>query len=110
MFEELEMKDDEDKKETITLYNLKFEYEDQYYGKKEHDLENKEENLSKNQYYKIEDKKLGELEKVFKQIKTKIKLDFNFARFFKSETIFDIKKKKTKFFALFMIEKISLKE
>jgi hypothetical protein len=100
MFGELEMKDDENKKETITLYNLKFEYEDQYYGKKEHDLENKEENLSKNQYYKIEDKKLGELEKVFKQIKTKIKLDFNFTRFFKSETIFDIKKKENKNFCL----------
>ena len=37
------------KKEAITLYDLKFENADQYDEKKEQD-ENKKENLSKNQY------------------------------------------------------------
>jgi hypothetical protein len=73
------MKDDKVKKETITLYDLKFENEDKYSDKKE-DLKNKEKNLSKSKFYKIEDKKKEELEKVFKQVKTNIKLGFNLTK------------------------------
>ena len=56
MFGFLNMKDDKDKKEIITLYDLKPEKKDKYYNKKK-DLKNKEENLSKNKFYKIDDKK-----------------------------------------------------
>ena len=92
------------KKEAITLYDLKFEYKDPYYEKKEQD-ENKEENLSKNQFYKIEDKKLEELEKVFKQVKTNIKLGYNWDKSeFTSKNlpgiIFDLKTKEDKNFCL----------
>lgn len=107
ILEDSEMKDKKNNKEAITLYNLKFEYEDQYYEKEKQD-ENKEENLSKNQYYKIEDKKLEELEKVFKQVKTNIKLGYNlkkkFIKEFTSknipEIIVDIKAKDNKNLAL----------
>ena len=107
ILEDSEMKDKKNNKEAITLYNLKFEYEDQYYEKENQD-ENKEENLSKNQYYKIEDKKLEELEKVFKQVKTNIKLFYNlkkkFIKEFTSknipEIIVDIKAKDNKNLAL----------
>ena len=94
MFEDFEMKDEDAKKETITLYDLKFEKGCQYFENKEEDLEHKEENLIKSQYYKIDDKKLEELEKVFKQVKTKIKLDFQTAEKSKnlSQILFDIKK------------------
>ena len=92
------------KKEAITLYDLKFENADQYDEKKEQD-ENKKENLSKNQYYKIDDKKLEELEKVFKQVKTNIKLGYNWDKSeFTSKNlpgiIFDLKTKENKNFCL----------
>ena len=102
------MEDNNVNKETITLYNLKFEFKDEYFTKEEQHLAHKEENLNKNQYYKIEDKKLEELEKVFKQVKTNIKLGFNLKKCienretsrFLPEIIFDIKidikKKKAK--------------
>ena len=76
MFGYRNKEDDKVNKETITLYDLKFENKGKYYEKKE-DLKNKEKNLSKSKFYKIEDKKKEELEKVFKQVKTKIKLSFN---------------------------------
>lgn len=92
-----------DNKETITLYNLKFDYHSQ---KKE--SENNEEDLSQKPYYKIEEKKLEELEKVFKQVKAKIKLNFNLDDFFKNglasripDFLFDIKADKSK--SLFII-------
>jgi len=102
------MEDNNVNKETITLYNLKFEFKDEYFTKEEQHLDHKEENLNKNQYYKMEDKKLEELEKVFRQVKTKIKLGFNLKKCienretsrFLPEIIFDIKidikKKKAK--------------
>ena len=79
MFGYRNKEDDKVNKETITLYDLKFENKYKYYEKKE-DLKNKEENLSKNKFYKIDDKKKEELEKVFKQVKTKIKLSFNLTK------------------------------
>ena len=107
IFADLGKKNKKVNKEAITLYDLKFEYKDPYYEKKEQD-ENKEENLSKNQFYKIEDKKLEELEKVFKQVKTNIKLGYNlekrFIKKFESnnipEILFDIKTKDNKNFCL----------
>ena len=61
-------------KETIKLYGLKFENEDRTIKNEEIELKDKKEDLTKNKYYKIDDKKLKELEKVFKQVKTKIKV------------------------------------
>ena len=84
MFGFLNMKDDKDKKEIITLYDLKPEKKDKYYNKKK-DLKNKEKNLSKNKFYKIDDKKKKELEKVFKEVKAKIKLSFNLKKSSRSQ-------------------------
>ena len=92
------MKDDDVEKETIKLYNLKYENKNNLFGSKEQKLVNKEKDLSKNNYYRIEDKKLVELEKVFKQVKTKIKLNFNLIKLSEEhnmvlpEILFDIKK------------------
>ena len=72
------MKDDDVEKETIKLYDLNFGYKKELSEDKDRELKNKkEEDLSKNKYYKIEEKKLEELEKSFKQLKTKIKLNYN---------------------------------
>jgi len=98
MFRFQKMKDEIIEKETITLYGLKSEKKNQFFDYDDYDeeeeLDHKEENLSKNQYYKIDDKKLEELEKVFKQVKINIKLSFNLKN--KSgilpEILFDIKK------------------
>ena len=72
MFKNLKTEDDVEE-ETIILYDLKFRNENYFTRDEEKELEDKEEDLTKNKYYKIEDKKLKELEKVFKQVKTKIK-------------------------------------
>ena len=85
----LKIIDDEVEKETIKLYDFK---------NKEQELEHKEEYLNQKKYYRIDDKKLVELEKSFKQIKTKIKLGFDLTRLsrqrvqFLPEFIFDVKK------------------
>ena len=93
------MKDDDVEKETIKLYDLNFEYKNKLSEDKDRELEHKEEeDLSKNKYYKIEEKKLEELEKSFKQLKTKIKLNFNLKILSKErvqflpQILFDIKK------------------
>ena len=96
MFGYPKMKDKNIEKEAIILYDLKSEKKNQFFDyEEEEELDHKEENLSKNQYYKIEDKKLEELEKVFKQVKTNIKLKINFQQSFKAgilpEILFDIK-------------------
>jgi len=101
MFRFREREGNDNNKEIITLYDLKFELKDEYFPKKKEYLAQKKEKLSKNQYYKIEDKKLEELEKVFKQVKTNIKLGFNLKRYLKNrgtsrilpEIIFNIKTK-----------------
>ena len=67
------MKDDGVDKETIKLYGLNTK--GKCFEEKEQEPEDKEEDLSKNKYYKIDDKKREELEKVFKHIKTKIQLN-----------------------------------
>ena len=78
MFNYPKMKDDDVEKETIKLYDLNFGYKKELSEDKHRELEHKEEeDLSKNKYYKIEEKKLEELEKSFKQLKTKIKLNYN---------------------------------
>ena len=59
----LKIIDDEVEKETIKLFDFK---------NKEQELEHKEEYLNQKKYYRIDDKKLAELEKSFKQIKTKM--------------------------------------
>ena len=69
-------KDDDVEKETIKLYNLKYEYKSKLLENKEQKLVNKEEDINKNKYYRIDDKKRDELEKAFKQVKTIIKLSF----------------------------------
>ena len=69
MFQIQKKEDENIEKETILLYNLKF--------KKEQEILFKNENLSNTKYYAIDDKKLKELEKVFKQVKTNIKFNFN---------------------------------
>ena len=85
----LKIIDDEVEKETIKLFDFK---------NKEQELEHKEEYLNQKKYYRIDDKKLVELEKSFKQIKTKIKLGFDLTRLsrqrvqFLPEFIFDVKK------------------
>ena len=87
-------------KETITLYNLKFEYKNKFLSYKEQELEHKEENLRNNKHYKIDDKKLKELENVFKQVKVNIKLNINLKKSFEGaneagilpEILYDIKK------------------
>ena len=85
----LKIIDDEVEKETIKLFDFK---------NKEQELEHKEEYLNQKKYYRIDDKKLVELEKSFKQIKTKIKLGFGLTPLsrrrvqFLPEFIFDIKK------------------
>lgn len=61
--------------ETIELDELIPKEEKGINENKGEELENKKENISSNQYYKIETKKREELEKVFKEIKTKIKLN-----------------------------------
>ena len=103
-------------KEIIKIYDLKFENKKGIFRNKEKELDNKMEDLSKIQYYKIEDKKREELEKVFKQIKANIKLSFNLEKSFKRdkqtiipEILYDIKIEKNNIFALFMMENISLK-
>ena len=85
------LQDDNVEKEIITIYDLKIRQE----------LDNKNKNLSEIPYHKIEDKKREELEKVFKQIKTNIKLSFNLEKSFKRgketiipEILYDIKKEK----------------
>ena len=90
---------EDDKKETIILYDLKNKYKKQSFKNKEQELVHKEEkDLNKKKYYKIEDKKLEYLEKSFKQIKTKIKLGFDLTILsnqivqFLPEFLFDIKK------------------
>ena len=90
---------EDDKKETIILYDLKNKHKKQSFKNKEQELVHKEEkDLNKKKYYKIEDKKLEYLEKSFKQIKTKIKLGFDLTRLsrqrvqFLPEFIFDVKK------------------
>lgn len=69
MFQIQKKEDENIEKETILLYNLKF--------KKEQEILFKNENLSNTKYFAIDDKKLKELEKVFKQVKTNIKFNFN---------------------------------
>lgn len=61
--------------ETIQLDDLINKEEKGIYENKRKELENKNENLSIYQYYKVEAQKREELEKVFKEIKTKIKLN-----------------------------------
>ena len=101
MFGYPKMKDDVEK-ETIKLYDLKFEGKKQIFENEEQKLEDKEEDLNKSKYYRIEDKKLQELEKVFKQIKTNIKLNFNLKQSTTNETqilpeiIFNRKEEKNK--------------
>ena len=80
MFKNLKAEDDVDE-ETIKLYDLKFKNKNGFRDE-EKKLEDKEEDLTKNKYYKIEDKKLKELQKVFKQVKTKIKLNFDMGKLF----------------------------
>ena len=72
--------EDDVEKETIKLYNLKFEGKIQYFKeeKKEQELNDKIKDLRKIKCYKINDKKLQELEEAFKQIKTNIKLNSKF--------------------------------
>jgi hypothetical protein len=72
MFRYPKMEDDIEN-EVIKLYNLKSKHEN--HEKEVQELDDKEEDLNKNKYYKIEEKKLKELEKVFKQTKIKIKLN-----------------------------------
>ena len=101
MFGYREFKDDTEK-ETIKLYDLKFERERKFFGNEEQEFEDKEEDLSKNKYYRINDKKLKELEKAFKQLKTKINLNINLKQSFDKgyrilpEILFNIKKEKNK--------------
>ena len=98
MFRNLKLEVDTDE-ETIKLYDLKFKNENRFTRDEEKKLEDKEEDLTKNKYYKIEDKKLKELEKVFKQVKTKIKLNFDMGKLFEHrsksmtlpEILFDVK-------------------
>ena len=86
------------KEEEIKLYDLKFE--SRFFREEENKLKDKEKDLSKIDYYKIENKKLKELEKVFKQVKTKIKLknklgelsDYENKPETLLESIFDIKR------------------
>ena len=83
------MKDDDVEKETIKLYDLNFGYKKELSEDKDRELKNKkEEDLSKNKYYKIEEKKLEELEKSFKQLKTKIKLNYNLKILSKERVLF----------------------
>ena len=77
MFGYAKMNDETVEKETITLYDLKFEYKNEYLSHKEKESVHKEENLKNNKFYKIDDKKQKELENVFKQVKTYIKLNYN---------------------------------
>ena len=91
-------KDDDVEKETIKLYNLKYEYKSKLLENKEQKLVNKEEDINKNKYYRIDDKKRDELEKAFKQVKTIIKLSFNLKKLSEEhdmilpDILFDIKK------------------
>ena len=91
-------KDDDVEKETIKLYNLKYEYKNELLENKEQNLVNKQEDLSKNKYYRIDDKKRDELEKAFKQVKTIIKLNINLKKLsvehdkILPDILFDIKK------------------
>ena len=99
MFGYAKMNDETVEKETITLYDLKFEYKNEYLSDKEKESDHKEENLKNNKFYKIDDKKQKELENVFKQVKTYIKLNYNFKNSFKEnkpgnlpEILFNINK------------------
>ena len=83
MYGYAKMNDETVEKETITLYDLKFEYKNEYLPHKEQKSEQKEENLKNNKFYKIDDKKQKELENVFKQVKTFIKLNYNLQKNFK---------------------------
>ena len=83
------MKDDDVEKDTIKLYDLNFGFKNKLSEDKDRELEHKEEeDLSKNKYYKIEEKKLEELEKSFKQLKTKIKLNYNLKILSKERVLF----------------------
>ena len=74
-FSELEDVDDDNvEKEIIKLYDLKFESKQKFLESETELEDKKEEDLGKNYYYRIEEKKLKELEKAFKQVKTNIKL------------------------------------
>ena len=79
--------EDDVEKETIKLYDLKFERKSYFFENEEQNLENKEE-LTKNKNYTINDTKLQDLEKVFKQLKTKIHLNINFKQSFKKDIKF----------------------
>ncbi len=99
MFGYAKMNDETVEKETITLYDLKFEYKNEYLSDKEKESDHKEENLKNNKFYKIDDKKQKELENVFKQVKTYIKLNYNINNSFKEnkagnlpEILFNINK------------------
>ena len=85
MFGYAKMNDETVEKETITLYDLKFEYKNEYLSHKEKESEQKEENLKNNKFYKIDDKRQKELENVFKQVKTYIKLNYNLYDSFNDE-------------------------
>ena len=85
MFKNLKAEDDV-VEETIKLYDLKFKSKI-IFRDEEKKLEDKEEDLTKNKYYKIEDKKLKELEKVFKQVKTKIKLNLDVRKLFEHKSV-----------------------
>ena len=74
MFLEYPKIKDDVEKETIKLYDLKFERNS--FGRNEQKSKDKKKYINKIKYYKIEDKKQQELENVFKQLKTKIKLNF----------------------------------
>jgi hypothetical protein len=71
-------------KETITLYDLNSKIKMYIYLTKSKN-QNKEENLKNNKLYKIDDKKQKELENVFKQVKTYIKLNINLPKKFKDK-------------------------
>ena len=92
MYGYAKMNDETVEKETITLYDLKFEYKNEYLSHKEKESVHKEENLKNNKFYKIDDKRQKELENVFKQVKTYMKLNINLQEGKLPEILFNINK------------------
>ena len=97
MFSDMMKRKEDEEIEKINLYNLILEQDEQQ------KLKNKNEDFSLDNHYKIENKKKEELEKVFKEIKTKIKLNYKIFRDnyndkpkILPEILYNIKKEKNK--------------